>query len=305
MKEIKRRIKGRRGVDSSSPAVQSESASKSDSSSKNSSRSKSESSSPISKKRVTKRKVTTTLVKTGLNKKRKVDEEAQTKKVTKKVTKILSTEQGDIQYVKLDTRSVTMTIVKAILEMTDAQKKSVTEIGFGSFLQLTAKHLPLYLGHWVVEHFDAQKVGLKMADGECILIDEKDVYIALGIPLGGHEIKASGLSDAQRRWRQSFPQTRLHPNHIVNAMMESKEGGEFFKKCFMMVFISTIIESNKNGTINNCYFDVLEDVEEIKSYNWCGFLLKRLIQAKKSWDNDKQCYFRGSLLFLVVCFTFY
>jgi hypothetical protein len=44
--------------------------------------------------------------------------------------------------------------------------------------------------------------------------------------------------------------------------------------CFMVVALSSFLCPNTNTVPSPKYFGVFEDIEHIKDFNWCGFVLE-------------------------------
>lgn len=129
---------------------------------------------------------------------------------------------------KIRTRTLPSKFLKKLKNLNQPQKTSVCELGFESILSLTNKSVPKCLGLWVVENFDPHKTCLRMADGETILIEDSDVHIALGIPLGSIEIPTDNTDDecnALVEWRSKInPNKRIYPSYVYAKMLADRDG---------------------------------------------------------------------------------
>ena len=221
-------------------------------------------------------------------------------------TKTIVTAKGNVTYFKLESRTHAYSLVESFKSLNDSQLKSIEELGFSSLLKLEMKHLPLFLSYWLVDNFDADRVALITGTGDTIFIEDVDVAIALGLPMGSIPVPVDPSYNTRNDaslclWKKSVVSgnKRIHAADVVREMLADKDGGQFFKTCFTVLLISTLIESNTNGSVNFNYFYVAENVKNIKTFNWCGFLLDRLVETKKSWARNKNSIFTGSIPFLL------
>uniref|UniRef100_A0A803N570 Uncharacterized protein n=1 Tax=Chenopodium quinoa TaxID=63459 RepID=A0A803N570_CHEQI len=81
-------------------------------------------------------------------------------------------------------------VMESVL-LSQNQLKAVRDIGFGSMEFLKVTQLPLRLGLWLVQHFDAKTCSLNIPDSDPFRITEDHVHEVLRLPIGGIEIDKS------------------------------------------------------------------------------------------------------------------
>ncbi|KAJ8435721.1 hypothetical protein Cgig2_002678 [Carnegiea gigantea] len=131
-----------------------------------------------------------------------------------------------------------------------------------------------------------------------LLIDEEDVYVTLGLPMGQLEIGEGQSSQTDIEWNIERGGPPIGSMHKV--ILECGGHGHEFITDLLAYAISTCIVRNANGT---CHFRILKylhNVNEIYNYNWCVYVINCLNDAVSEWKGDKSTFFMGLLLFLMV-----
>nr|GMC62898.1 uncharacterized protein LOC109160887 [Ipomoea batatas] len=75
---------------------------------------------------------------------------------------------------------------------------------------------------------------------------------------------------------------------LCNAMLRCKDGDVWFKRHFSVVVVSTLVASEHNGYVNQKIVHMLQDVDRIADLDWCGFLLKSLVNCHEDWSQRKR-----------------
>ncbi|CAH9076699.1 unnamed protein product, partial [Cuscuta europaea] len=207
-------------------------------------------------------------------------------------------------YRSIRTRSSPHVLVKALSGMTDAQKEDIKKIGFGAVFNLDIAEIPGKLGYWVVENFDPKKCSLVLLDGSIVRITEEDVARVLGFPLGGKKIVQKKKNEdcaLLQEWRAIFDKEdyKISPSDVSAAMLSKSEGGDWFKRHFVVLVVYLLLDSTQNGYVTPLIMNHLEDVEKISELNWCNHVINCLIEKKVSWEKKKEKAFTGPLLFLI------
>jgi hypothetical protein len=52
-------------------------------------------------------------------------------------------------------------------------------------------------------------------------------------------------------------------------MKTQVDGGDDFKRNFMVLFVTTMIEAGAHNVVNQTCFRAIADVSRIQEYNWC------------------------------------
>lgn len=100
----------------------------------------------------------------------------------------------------------------ALQALSDVQKCSVREMGFGGLLLLDIWDTPTRLGRWLVESFDPRSRTITLSTGERLHIAPEDVAITLGFPMGDVPMvrkSKSVVSETGKLWRALFGEKML------------------------------------------------------------------------------------------------
>lgn len=82
-------------------------------------------------------------------------------------------------------------------------------------------------------------------------------------------------------------------------ILEFQDGGDDFRRCFIVYVVSSCISGNPNRTANTRILKSLIDCV-VKDYNWCRYTLRSLEVAIKDWKAKPLRFFTGPILFLIV-----
>uniref|UniRef100_A0A803N0G5 Uncharacterized protein n=1 Tax=Chenopodium quinoa TaxID=63459 RepID=A0A803N0G5_CHEQI len=167
--------------------------------------------------------------------------------------------------------------------------KAIRAIGFGSMEFLKVTQLPLQLGLWLVHHFDANTCSLNIPDFEPFCITEEHVHQVLGLPMGGIEIDKNNFSRDKRviqQWKKQFKSNSLSIKigELKEFLKEHNSDGLMFKRNFVVLCVSTLMDGKQNVNINSGILTFLSDVDKIKDLNWCKYILDSLVKAKLFWE---------------------
>lgn len=108
------------------------------------------------------------------------------------------------------------------------------------------------------------------------------------------------------RWSRHFGEKKYGVT-IRDVLAEiTRDGGEgttgaLFRINFMILVNSCLIESNSTGYIKPQIMDCLEDVKSLHEWDWCSYVIDRLVHHKGTWEKNKYNAFCGHILFLTVC----
>uniref|UniRef100_A0A803LJK4 Uncharacterized protein n=1 Tax=Chenopodium quinoa TaxID=63459 RepID=A0A803LJK4_CHEQI len=211
-------------------------------------------------------------------------------------------------YGTLHSRMSPSSIVQVIEKCSENQLKAIRAIGFGSMEFLKVTQLPLQLGLWLVHHFDANTCSLNIPDSEPFCITEEHVHQVLGLPMGGIEIDKNNFSRDKKviwQWKKQFKSNSLSIKigELKEFLKEHNSAGLMFKRKFVVLCVSTLMDGKQNVNINSDILTFLPDVDKIKDLNWCKYILDSLVKAKLFWEERQTRSFPGSLLFLMLLYV--
>uniref|UniRef100_A0A803LJN5 Uncharacterized protein n=1 Tax=Chenopodium quinoa TaxID=63459 RepID=A0A803LJN5_CHEQI len=188
------------------------------------------------------------------------------------------------------------TLVDLMKDFSDEQVKSVVEIGFGGLLDLKLTITVTTLLPWLVDHFDPVSWMFSISPGKGFVISPYDVYDVFELPLnnGMDVVESTGSIDLQlkQEWRSMFDVAGSAgiPLHKLEARIVQliKDGGELFKRLFVMIAFTTFLAPVANRTAYLSFVKALENVDEIKNFNCCKYVHERLCRAILKYKKRKR-----------------
>uniref|UniRef100_A0A803N8K5 Uncharacterized protein n=1 Tax=Chenopodium quinoa TaxID=63459 RepID=A0A803N8K5_CHEQI len=144
------------------------------------------------------------------------------------------------------------------------QKQAVEEIGFGGLLHLKLKTLNRQILPWL----SLLKTSMVVAACLPSLLIIKRIIQA---------------------WRSDYGLSGKQPLHLSkleSRMVDLVDGGEEFKRCFVLQAMSIFLAPTTNRTISLKLLKAVEKVDEIKTFDWCSYVLKKLKKAVQKYKDD-------------------
>jgi hypothetical protein len=189
------------------------------------------------------------------------------------------------------------------------EKKAVIEsYGFGSLLLFNKCFVPIKFATWVARLVDS-KSGDIIRNGKVISLSEESVHLVLDLPLGSRAFP-SDSSTGKDVVLSKFGKDRIPPvSFFADKLIRNEDlSNEDVFICFLVVALSSFLCSNTNTVPSPKYFGVFEDIDHIKDFKWCGFVLEWLLDHIKAFNRGKTDKLRrcqglgGCLYYLVVSF---
>lgn len=196
-------------------------------------------------------------------------------------------------------------LVTALEDMTPMQKKSVINLGFGALFNLKIREIPGKLAYWCMINFEPVTCSLVLPTGTRMHMDDEDVWLTLGIPKGAVPVERQAKITDNRElvaWvnRIGRPKLSIRPSDVLAAMKTDREGGEWFMKNFMILVESCLFENASDGYVKPKILDNLNNFDNIREYNWCGYMLSVLLRTHENWMRNTKGNFSGPILFVIV-----
>ena len=162
--------------------------------------------------------------------------------------------------------------------------------------------------YWLMNNYEPRYGIITFPDGQKMDVVEKDVEVCLGLPRGGMEIvKLPPLvnTGVLEDWRMhiGLPLHMIRHTDVSEAMLSDVSGGTSFIRDFLVLFHACLIEPLQSGAANQSLVRSLENVDDVGNWNWCGFVIKCLEDAKTKWDVNRAAPFTGPLIFVTVFFS--
>ncbi|KAH6780504.1 hypothetical protein C2S52_011741 [Perilla frutescens var. hirtella] len=211
-------------------------------------------------------------------------------------------------YPTLKTRTCPSLLVDAIENLNPIQKQQVRDIGFGALLNLKISNIPLKLAYWLLENFDSKRCEIQLKGNAKVHIREDDVRMILGLQRGERLIQSrikNHESSLTVEWRQRFEKAsnRILLKHVYTNMLEQREGGEWFKRQFLVLLTTCLIECFGNGYLSPQIMDNLNDIDKVSELNWCQYVIRSLTKHTSHWQKKKKNYYTGPTLFLTLFYV--
>ncbi|KAL4579734.1 hypothetical protein LXL04_015898 [Taraxacum kok-saghyz] len=201
--------------------------------------------------------------------------------------------------VSLRTRLSPKKFYDVVASLNNEQKHSVREMGLGSLLKIATNGITGKLARFVVNSFNPNDMKMHLPKGL--------VHDLLGLPMGGELLyciqHCAADLPALVEWKAQFAKAVIRPTDLEEKFAESADSGVLFNMNFILLFINTLCELNKNGSCKTSALPHLLSVVQTKAINWCAYVVNCLKVSKTTWDdNDKDDYFCGPLLFLLLAY---
>ena len=124
-------------------------------------------------------------------KKRKNDDATDGKTASKKGKKKVVEDSTVIKTTTLTGRRNTDFFVDMLESLNENQRRAVREIGFGALLNFNIRSLPRALAYYLINNFNSKTSSIELNSGESLFLDDEDVHITLGFPIGSLPINKS------------------------------------------------------------------------------------------------------------------
>lgn len=200
------------------------------------------------------------------------------------------------------------TFSSVIKSLSTNHQDVIRKYGFGSLLMFDECSVPRNFVHWVARlvNFNSGDI---VVNGKVISLTKEAVHLVLDLPFGGEPFPtdyASGKACLLSRFgKDSVPPI----SYFSEALISKKElSDDDMFVCFIVVALSTFLCPNSSVVPSQRFFGIFEDLEKIRSYDWCGFILSWLLEYIKLFNQLKGCKsthqatLGGCLYFLVVSF---
>ncbi|XP_021734768.1 uncharacterized protein LOC110701418 isoform X1 [Chenopodium quinoa] len=217
---------------------------------------------------------------------------------------------------KITCRCRPSSLVKVISGLSPTQKKDVEEVGFGGLLSLRVESMVGGILPWLVESFNGYTCMFCVADGKEFVVTKHDVCDVFGLPkVEGREVpemkgsyKGQSQDDSalKNKWRTSFDvgvKELIPLARLETRIKELVDGGDEFKRLFVMHALSSMLVPTANRTVNFRLVNAVDDVDQIKNLDWCSFVLRKLMNSVVSYKNSEaKDSISGCLLLLKIMY---
>ncbi|KAG6433578.1 hypothetical protein SASPL_105192 [Salvia splendens] len=147
--------------------------------------------------------------------------------------------------------------VDAISQLNEAQINYVKEMGFESVLHYRIEYIPSRLAFSLLKSFDEEKWS--------------------NVPL-------------MRELAEQCDTKPANVNHkaVEQLMLADQEGGPQFKRLFLVLLESALIEPSTCGIIKSKIGEIVDDLDNVRNINWCSYTIFVLKFAMENWSKTEK-----------------
>lgn len=179
-----------------------------------------------------------------------------------------------------------------------SRKSGLKKIGFGAVIAFRMKRYAHKLGYTLVEALDRDECSIRMEDGT-IKISDVVVHKVLGLPRGAEIVVVRECKQLLGAWESQFagkPFSKITASMIARKIKNNGSATFTFKLNFLVLLSNFLVEYNNNGYVKNDIVGFCGEIEKCSNYNWCGFVIDKLLTTHKFWaGNPSIRNFTGSL----------
>uniref|UniRef100_A0A803MZA6 Ubiquitin-like protease family profile domain-containing protein n=1 Tax=Chenopodium quinoa TaxID=63459 RepID=A0A803MZA6_CHEQI len=219
-------------------------------------------------------------------------------KIPEKGLIISKSDKPESEKAKIVPKKAKIVPKKADTNFSPEQKQDVEEIGFGGLLHLKLKTLNRQMLPWLVENFNAGSCMFTIATGKEFVVTRNDICDVFCLPLSDICVpqlnKNSEDESVDKRiiqaWRSDYGlsgKKPLHLSKLESRMVDLVDGGEEFKSCFVLQAMSSFLAPTTNRTVSLKLLKAVEKVDEIKTFDWCSYVLKKLKKVVQKYKYDE------------------
>ncbi|GJY21969.1 peptidase C48, SUMO/sentrin/Ubl1 [Tanacetum coccineum] len=196
---------------------------------------------------------------------------------------------------------------RLIPNLSQKQREDVIDMGFGAVLGFKIKDVPTRLSYWLLDNFDEDACVLNV-NGKAIGITRETVKDVLGLPMGSVYVEARDEADFRHplvvEWKRQFGKKHRYYHGPVEQEMirQQAAGGWLFKLNFLVLYFTSIGESNKNATVNLKFLQCIADEHDIPNFDWCSYIVECLVRTKKSWVRNY--HYTGPVIVLLILYAY-
>ena len=181
------------------------------------------------------------------------------------------------------------------------QQEAVTELGFGSLLELRCGRLRQELCRLLVKQCNVDRWTITLQAVEYNL--SPDTFAAcMGVADGGSSIEMCGEDSEITELREKYCTSKrgIPIAYVIERLRTITTADDDFCILFCLFAIGTILCPTPSAYISPYYLHVLKDVNSISSKNWATWCFNFLWDGVKKVNENKTSSIRGCVLFLMV-----
>ena len=168
------------------------------------------------------------------------------------------------------------------------------------------------LSYWLVENFSGPACSLKLPGGEKMRLMAYHGVLYLGVPDGHIKIRYGDkplqhpLVDEFRRQlpykidpngkELLKPFTSITPSDVAALIKKNTVPDKWFLQNFLILFTTSVCDSNSNGSANLKILSILEDLSVVPQLDWGEYIVRSLVKAVNNWEG---VWFHGPVFVVI------
>uniref|UniRef100_A0A453DDY4 Aminotransferase-like plant mobile domain-containing protein n=2 Tax=Aegilops tauschii subsp. strangulata TaxID=200361 RepID=A0A453DDY4_AEGTS len=187
-----------------------------------------------------------------------------------------------------------------ISKFSDFKKQLVREIGFDGLLQIKSwQNINLKYNAYLMDRVDVDNSVINLEGQGMLELTDESVHSVFAIPRGELAIGPEGVEPSEAcieytRFAASINDKGTHSLKAAEAYLMRDIAANFRKidmDCFKIAFVIFVIghvlaPSAKHDYVTIDFWAALSDVDKIRTWNWCGYILKHLFNAVRKFKSD-------------------
>ena len=165
--------------------------------------------------------------------------------------------------------------------LTKGQIDSIREIGFGGMLDIKITKYPPGILAYLISNFYPNGWVQRITNGRTereYYITVADVNDIFGLPINPRKLIRMSFNNKdlvmkRRKFLGVGDDDELKTHMILDRFKDYPDGGEVFKKLFVLFAGSTILAPLSEHKIRYNLLPVVEDVSYIPTFDWCHYTL--------------------------------
>uniref|UniRef100_A0A803MYR6 Aminotransferase-like plant mobile domain-containing protein n=1 Tax=Chenopodium quinoa TaxID=63459 RepID=A0A803MYR6_CHEQI len=150
---------------------------------------------------------------------------------------------------------------------------------------------------WLCHHFNESNCMFKidmLKEFSISSYDVEDIFLLPHVTENkvSFQLRNQPLSNLliQKEWKKNLgipEDDEIIVNNLENKLKTLKEGGENFKRFFVMYVCSTFLAPVANRVIDYKIINYEDNVKQIHNLDWCGYVINNMCKAVGSFKNNK------------------
>jgi len=181
-----------------------------------------------------------------------------------------------------------VTSFSSVLESLSADdRKVIDKYGLGSLLLFDKFFVPNKFINRVAQLVNYRSADI-VFDGKIISLTKESVHLVLGLSIGATPFpsdSSSGKAIVLSMFeKQSTAAVSFFANKITSHEIKSDEE---LVTCFALVALTSFLCTNTSNVPCYRYFGIFENIDNLKEFDWCGYILDWLLDSLKTFNRGK------------------